>query len=71
MHKYFRRITDLSGGFGASSRIAVPEREKAQLDEGERERGDFVLTEGIRNSCTYSYQRCDDFSLTIASTERG
>lgn len=39
--------------------------------DGGRERGDLVLTEGIRNPCTYSYQRCDDFSLTIASTERG
>ncbi|XP_029677759.1 uncharacterized protein LOC115244335 [Formica exsecta] len=35
----------------------------------ERKRGSLVLTEGIRNPCTYSYQRCDDFSLTIASTE--
>lgn len=49
----------------------VPSLVPAPIDEGERERGDLVLTEGIRNPCTYSYQRCDDFSLTIASTERG
>lgn len=30
------KITDMPGGFGASSRIAVPEREKAPMDEGER-----------------------------------
>lgn len=55
----------------ALSKTVVSEREKAAMDEGERERGDLMLTEGIRNPCTYSYQRYDDFSLTIASTERG
>jgi len=69
-HTYFRTIAQLPGGFGFKQE-REPEREKAAMDEGKRERGDLVLTEGIRNSCTYSYQRYDDFSPTIASTERG